>query len=129
MENSILKLKKTDNVIEVLLGKDPLTLEINDHEVFPNSLKQVITWKLAKSLQTGDFTSFQWVDPLAAAGTFDAPEIAPDGNSLSIGDHNGTSAKKGALRYIITVDMAGVIYTSRIDQTSAMAKDPIIINR
>ncbi len=129
MEISLLKQKKTDNVIEVLLGKEAGTLEINDHEVFQNSLKQVITWKLAKALQTGDFTSFQWVDPLAAAGTFDAPEISPDGNALTIGDLNGASAKKGGLAYIIIVEMAGVTYTSRIDQTSAMAKDPIIINR
>lgn len=129
METSILKQKKTDNVIEVLLGKDPLTLQINDHEVFQNSLKQVITWKLTKALQTGDFTSFEWVDPQAAAGTFDAPEIAPDGNALTIADHNGISAKKGNLAYVITVVMNGATYTSRIEQTSAMAKDPIIINR
>ncbi len=129
MENSLLKAKKTDNVIEVLVGKEPFTLEINDHEVSENSLKQVITWRLAKALQAGDFTSFEWVDALAAAGTFDAPEIAPDGNALTIADHNGSSAKKGNLAYIITVDLKGTTYTSRIQQTSAMAKDPIIINK
>ncbi|MEO6154235.1 MAG: hypothetical protein ABIP16_00730 [Thermomonas sp.] len=129
MENAFLKTKKTDNVIEVLLGNQPGTLEINDHEVFQNSLKQVITWKLAKALQSGDFTSFAWVDPSNASGTFDTPEISPDGNALTIGDHNGPAGKKGHLAYIITIELGGVSYSSRTSATQQMIKDPVIINR
>ena len=123
------KLKKTDNVVEVLLGKDHGMLEINNHEVPQNSLKQVITWKLAKKLRAGDFLSFQWVDPSNTSGTFDAPEISADGNSLTIGDHNGPDAKKGNLAYIITFELNGVIYTSRTTSAEGVVKDPIIINR
>jgi hypothetical protein len=128
MDFGMFKKKKTDNVIEVLPGAGN-TLHINDHDVFQNSLKQVITWKLAKQLEQGDFVSFEWVDPTAASGTFDAPEIAPDGNSITIGDHNGPSGKKGNLAYIIKVEMNGTIYTSRTTSEDLMVKDPIIINK
>ncbi len=129
MEIGLLKIKKTDNVIEVLLGDQPGTLKINNHDVFQNSLKQVITWKLAKALQSGDFTSFEWVDPSNMSGTFDTPEISPDGNALAIGDHNGPTGKKGNLAYIITIDLGGVTYTSRTITTQQMVNDPVIINR
>ncbi len=129
MDFGLFKKKKTDNVIEVLLGKDPGTLEINNHDVFQNSLKQVITWKLAKQLEQGDFISFDWVDPAVATGTFDAPEIAPDGNSMTIGDHNGPSGKKGNLAYVIQVDVNGTIYSSRTNSPEGIARDPIIINK
>ena len=129
MESGMFKKKKTDNVIEVLLGKEPGTLEINNHDVFQNSLKQVITWKLAKRLETGDFISFEWVDATASTGTFDAPEISPDGNSLTIGDHNGPSGTKGNLAYIIKIELDGVTYTSRSNAMEGVVKDPVIINR
>lgn len=129
METGLFKAKKTDNMIEVLRGNSPGTLEVNDHDVFQNTLKQVITWKLAKSLQTGDFTSFEWVDPSNTSGTFDAPEISPDGNSLTIGDHNGPSGKKGNLAYIIKIELDGVTYTSRSNAMEGVVKDPVIINR
>ncbi len=128
MQTGLFKKKKTDNVIEVLLGADD-TLLINDHDVFQNSLKQIITWKLSKRLEMGDFTSFEWVDPNSTSGTFDAPEIAPDGNSITMGDHNGSSGKKGSLAYIIKVELDGVTYSSRTSEPEAIEKDPVIINR
>lgn len=129
MDMESFKLKNTDNVIEVLLGKVAGTLEINTHFVSQNSLKQVITWKLAKKLRPGDFVSFEWVDPTGIASTFDTPEISADGNSLTIGDHNGPTGKKGNLAYIIQVELNGVIYTSRTTSPEGVVKDPIIINR
>lgn len=129
MDIGVFKLKKTDNVIEVLLGEEPGTLDINDHDVSPNSLKQVITWKLAKRLRAGDFISFEWADPGIASGTFDTPEISADGNSLTISDHNGPTGKKGDLAYIIKVELNGVIYTSHRSAKEGMVKGPIIINR
>jgi hypothetical protein len=98
MLRGLFKQKKTDNVIEVLLGKEPGTLDINNHEVSHNGLKQVIIWQLAKKLQSGNFTGFEWVDPTGITSTFDTPEISADGNSLTIGDHNGSTAKKGRPR-------------------------------
>ncbi len=129
MDIGIFKQKKTDNVIEVLLGKEPGTLDINDHDVSPNSLKQVIIWKLAKRLTAGDFISFEWADPGNASGTFDTPEISADGNSLTIGDHNGPTGRKGELAYTIKVELDGVVYTSRNNEKEGMVKGPIIINR
>lgn len=120
--------KKTENVIMVTKGSVG-TLKIDDHEVTANSIKQTIVWKLDSSLNLGDFSSFTWVDPNAVPGTFDAPEITPDGNWLTVGDHNGPTAKKGNLAYIITVEMGGVLYTSRTNTSALMVKDPVIINR
>ncbi len=120
--------KKTENVIMVMKGTAG-TLKIDDHEVSANSIKQSIVWKLDSSLTSGDFTSFTWVDPNAVPGTFDAPEITPDGDWLTVGDHNGPTARKGDLAYIITVEMGGVLYTSRTSSSAVMVKDPVIINR
>jgi hypothetical protein len=129
MLRGLFKQKKTDNVIEVLLGKEPGTLDINNHEVSHNGLKQVIIWQLAKKLQSGNFTGFEWVDPTDITSTFDTPEISADGNSLTIGDHNGSTAKKGDLAYIITVELDGTTHTSRNSQPEALMRDPVIINR
>lgn len=120
--------KKTENVIIVMKGTAG-TLKIDDHEVNSNALKQTIRWELDSSLDLGDFTSFAWVDPTGTASTFDAPEISADGNSLTIGDHNGPTAKKGALAYIITVELNNTTYTSRVNQTEMLVRDPIIINK
>lgn len=128
MEVGMFKKKKTDNVIEVLPGGTD-TLQVNDHDVFQNSLKQVITWKLAKQLEQGDFISFEWVDPTPAPGTFDAPEISPDGNSMTIGDHNGQGARKGNLAYVIKVELNGTIYTCKTVSTQGIMRDPVIINK
>jgi hypothetical protein len=122
------KKKKTQNVIIVMKGTAG-TLKIDDHEVSANALKQTIRWELDSSLDLGDFTSFTWVDPTGTTSTFDAPEISADGNSLTIGDHNGPTAKKGGLAYIITVELDGSIYTSNNIQAAALMRDPIIINK
>lgn len=121
--------KKTENLIKVSKGGTTGTLKIDDHEVSANALKQTIRWELDSSLDAGDFTSFTWVDPTGTASTFDAPEISADGNSLSIGDHNGPTAKKGDLAYIITVDLNATVYTSRTTEAAMLVKDPIIINK
>jgi hypothetical protein len=89
----------------------------------------VIIWQLAKKLQSGNFTGFEWVDPTDITSTFDTPEISADGNSLTIGDHNGSTAKKGDLAYIITVELDGTTHTSRNSQPEALMRDPVIINR
>ena len=124
------KRKKTDNVIEVMLGSEPGTLEIDDHEVHENGIRQTIVWQLDKTLEAGNFTSFEWLDLPATAGTFDSPDISPDGNSLRIGDHNGKTAPKNIRHaYIVTVEFGGVVYTSRTHSPAATIRDPIIINR
>lgn len=105
------------------------TLKIDDHEVSANSIKQTIVWKRDSSLNLGDFTSFTWVDPNTVTGTFDDPEITPDEDWLTIGDHNGPTAKKDDHAYINTVEMDGVLYTSRTDTSALIVKDPVIINR
>ncbi len=121
--------KKTDNVIEVMLGSEPGTLEIHDHEVHENEIRQTIVWQLDKSLEAGNFTNFEWADG-AAASSFDAPEISPDGNSLRIGDHNGNATRKNAKHaYVITVEFGGHFYTSRTQSPDSTVRDPVIINR
>lgn len=123
-----LKGKKTENVIPVTL-KDGF-LQISKHVVNQNALKQVIRWQLEQmNLSKADFTSFEWVDAASTSGTFDTPEIAPDGNSMTMGDHNGPGAKKGDLAYILKVEIDGVVYTSRTNGAEGVYKDPIIINR
>lgn len=123
------KKKPTENLIKVTKGGTDGTLKIDNHEVSENALKQTIRWELDSSLDAGDFTSFTWVDSTGTASTFDAPEIAADGNSLTIGDHNGPTAKKGDLAYIITVDLNGTLHTSRSTTSAMLIGDPIIINK
>lgn len=128
MKASPLK-KKTNNVILVRKGTGT-TLLIDDHDVHGNPLKQAIRWELDTPLNQGDFISFEWVLPAPATGTFDTPEIAYDGNSLTIIDHNGPGASKNVGHaYVITVDLDGTIYSSRTTTESLLVKDPIIINR
>jgi len=124
--------KKTENIIVVKKGKTAGTLEIDDHEVHGNPLKQTIRWQLDNSLDLGNFTKFEWVVPAPTSGTFDTPEIAYDGDSLMMGDRNGPTAQKNVRHaYMITVEMEGVPYSSRLNQseTTNLMKDPVIINR
>ncbi len=123
------KKKPTENLIKVTKGGTAGTLKIDNHEVSANALKQTIRWELDSTLDAGDFTSFTWVVPTGTPSTFDVPEISADGNSLTIGDHNGPTAKKGDLAYIITVDLNGTVYTSRTTEAAMLVKDPIIINK
>ncbi|MGV8943050.1 hypothetical protein [Thermomonas sp.] len=124
-----LKAKNTDNQIDVLMGPND-TLLIVDHPVEKNSIRQVITWKLAsKALRKGDFISFEWTDAAAAAGIFDAPVISADGNSLTIGDHNDLAATKTEHPYRIKVSLNGTVYSSDATRQEGLLKDPIIINK
>lgn len=123
------KRKTTDNVIEVLLGTEPGTLDIDDHDVHGNSIKQSIVWQLDKTLEAGNFLSFEWQGTVPVPGTFDTPEITPDGNSLTIGVHNGKKENKGSYAYVLTVEFGGRTYTSRTQPPDSTIKDPIIINR
>lgn len=133
MVTGMIKLKKTDNEIDVFLDPKSKTLKIDDHLVFENNLTQVITWNLTQTLKRGDFISFTWVTP-PAEGTFGTPVISPDGNSLTISDLNTANATKGNLAYCITVDLDGTLYKSVTEESSGpsdslMVRDPIIINK
>ena len=133
MVTGMIKLKKTDNEIDVFLDPKSKTLKIEDHLVFENNLTQVITWNLTQSLKRGDFMSFSWVNP-PVEGTFGTPVISPDGNSLTISDLNTANAAKGNLSYFITVDLDGTLYKSVTEEISGasnslMVRDPIIINK
>ena len=123
--------RRIKNSITVKTGPNN-TLLIDDHEVTGNSVKQAIQWVLQPSLNAGDFVRFEWTAPAPDAGTFDAPVISPDGNTLTLIDHNGSSAAKNVKHsYVITVEMGGVTYVSKTDAagTPAVMRDPVIINR
>jgi len=124
--------KPTDNVIAI--KKNPIKhdwLDILDHEVQPNAIKQTIVWKLDRALERGNFVSFTWRSPPPPAGIFGNPEISPDGNSLTLRDLNNDPANSpGEFGYFITVELDGITYTSEETiSTNGVMRDPIIINR
>ena len=123
--------RKIKNVITVKKGSGN-TLLIDDHEVNGNSLKQAIRWVLEPSLNKGDFISFEWTSLPPDAATFDTPVISPDGNTLTMDDHNGPAAKKNVKHsYVIKVEMDEETYVSKSDDpaTTMVMRDPIIINK
>ena len=130
------KPKKTDNVIEVYLGDDPATLEIEDREIHSNNLRQTIVWRLDKDLEAGNFVGFTWSNGTPLPNPFGEPEISSDGNSLTITDLNGSIAPKGkTYSYVITVEYGGNLYVSKTTTNPnptagpKTVKDPVIINK
>lgn len=124
------KPKKTFNTI--VIKKRALTnlLEIPDHHIESNPLPQRISWTLDAALQQGDFTSFAWLAPLAATGTFGPAEISSDGNSLTVSVLNGGgNTTKGNYAYVITLELGGQMYSTQDELGPAAIKDPIIINK
>lgn len=123
--------KPTDNVIDIKKNaiKHGL-LEILDHEVKRNAIKQTIVWKLDRALESGNFVSFTWRSPPPPAGIFGDPEISADGNLLTLSNLNHGPNSEGSFGYVITFELGGETYTSEEKiSTNGVMRDPIIINR
>jgi len=130
------------NVINVSLdtNQSPPRLDIQDNggqnQVAANSQPTTITWKLAGSLNQGNFVAmtdpcpgFAWDGVMPPEGLFGPASIGANGNSLSIVDNHLDGNSNGQWMYLLRVNLGGTVYTTGGILATGTVNNPVIINR
>jgi hypothetical protein len=122
-----------DHLLRVRLDKTttPWLVDIDQHDdanhVERGPQPQVLAWELAGNAAGGNLLPLQWVEP-PPEGVFGPPELAANGQRMTITDLNNGAGSSGSWIYLLSLTLDGQQYSTRSTLPTGTTTNPSIKN-